>query len=193
MTTNQFSSSIDNLIDQIDQNHDLNVCAKCLCASDNLFILTCNHFVCLECIEKSIDDNNYKNCPSCNSILTKNLHKIYSGFLADPVAKLAYYHDIRIGNIVWCYGGNDHNWLYSKDHSNQLNDAYKLYEMDEDKDNILELQIGQNMPTYIIDFNEMVQYQKMAPNKRRPVSFFKFRSLSDLKKNKIIGVSGKLL
>jgi hypothetical protein len=200
---------IDNLIDQIDQIEQdnegtNNMCVKCLCISDYLYAISCGHTICLECIETLIGENNYQKCPICKNVLTNNLQKIYSEFLADQVAKLAYYHDIHIGDYLWSYGGNGHNWLYSKAHCIQLTTALQNYNNSNDSndqsssDNTdsqteLQLQIGNNIETYIVDVDVLVQYPKNHPNKRRDVQHFKFKSNSTLKKYKIIGVAGKLL
>ncbi|XWV26072.1 zinc finger protein [Tupanvirus soda lake] len=194
MSSNE-NNPIDDIIDQIDQDN-IDTCTKCLCHSNNLLSLSCGHFICLTCIESLIDDNKYQNCPTCNTVLTKNLHIMYTQFLADPVAKLAYYHDIHIGDILWWYGGNGHNWLYSKDQCAQLNTAFEIYdESNNDDDSLVELQIqtGNTIHTYVVDFANRTQYPKNTPNKQRPISCFKFKSASDLKKNKIIGIAGKLL
>ncbi len=197
------TNSIDNLIDQIDQidqndqNNTINLCIKCMTVPNNLFKLSCNHLICIGCIENLIDNDNYKNCPGCNVVLTKNLYKVYSKFLADPIAKLEYYHNIKLGDNLWWYGGNDHNWLYSKNQTDHISNAYNSYinEDDDDDDHEIELQIqvGQTLQTYIIDFENEIQYQKSMPSKKRPIGIFKFKSFSDLKKNKIIGIAGKLL
>src|SRR5437016_3212073 len=142
MSTISQANPIDNLIDQIDQSTDTNSCCKCFCQSDHIFSMSCNHIICLECMETLIDDHNYKNCPSCNCILTKTLHNMYSDFLADPVAKLSYYYDIHIGDKLWWYGGNGHNWLYSKDQCDQLNSAFQAYQdNDQDEDGVSEFEL----------------------------------------------------
>jgi hypothetical protein len=188
-------NSIDNLIDQIDKNFETDLCCKCLCRSNQLFYLRCSHCICLKCIEKLINEKKINSCPACNHALTKNLHKIFSNFIADPIAKLSYYHDIHKNDVIWWYGGNSHNWLYSKYQSTQLNDAYQTYQNDNSGNNqtSLQIQIDNTVQTYVIDFDELVQYSIAAPNKKRPISCFEFTSLSDLKKNNIIGISGKLL
>ena len=187
------SNPIDNLIDQIDQNTNTNSCCKCLCQSDHIFTISCGHLICLECIEILIDENNYKKCPLCDHLLTKPLQKIYSDFLADPVAKLSYYYNIHIGDVLWWYGGNSHNWLYTKDQCEQLNSAFHNYEEDDEDEVELQIQTGSSMQVYVVDFERLIQWPKTTPDKQRPVSHFKFKSASDLKKNKIIGIAGKLL
>ena len=190
------NNPIDDLIDQIDDGENSDICVKCVCHANHLFNMSCGHLVCMACIETLIDENNYKACPSCHNILTKNLHKLYSDFLADPVAKLSYFHNINIGDILWLYGGNSHNWLYSKEHCDLLNEAFENYETSNDSNvstKELQIQMETHVETYVINFDTQKQYPKNTPDKKRNISSFTFNSLSDLKKKKIIGIAGKLL
>ena len=200
MITNNSDNSDNNLdtfIDQIDNNTKIHTCCKCLCFSNHLLEMSCNDFICLECCENMINENNYKNCPNCNTFLTKNIHKIFSDFMTNPLIKLEYYHDISIDDMVWAYGGNGHNWLYSKENCNQIEAAYKLFESNNNSDQIstidIQIKMGNKTETYQLDFNEMEQYPKNNRNKSRIITSFKLKSINDLKKNKIIGVAGKLL
>jgi len=187
---------IDNLLYQID-NEELQSCSKCKYQTKCLFKISCNHYICVKCIENSIDNCDYNLCPICNQILTKNLHDIFSEFLNDPISKLSYYHDINIGDIVWLYSGNGHNWLYSYENCSILNAAFDIYlSSDTYQANSkveLQLNIGGNVESYIVDFDEQIQYPKNSYNKKRNISTFKLKSVSDLRKNKIIGIAGKLL
>jgi hypothetical protein len=184
----------DDLIDQIDDGVTIDICGKCVTQTKNLIKISCNHFICLDCIEILIDDEKYDNCPMCNILLTKNLHKIYADFLADPILKLQHYFGINIGDILWYYSGNGHNWLYTKDVCNQLNTAFEKYDVDGISSTTkIQITVGNAIQTYVVDFVSSSQYSENTPNKQRNISSFKLKSLSDLKKYKIIGVSGKLL
>jgi len=188
------NNPIDDLIDQINDSEESNTCSKCLCQSKYLFKMSCTHFICLECVELLINENNYKSCPLCAAVLQKNLHKIYGTFLIDPVAKLSYYHGINIGDVLWYYGGNGHNWLYSKDQCQQLTTAYNNYKLlNGENSTELQIQIGNNFETYVIDFDSNTQYPKNTPNKQRDIFHFTFKVVADLKRNKIIGITGKPL
>ena len=193
MSNNQ--NPIDTLIDQIDQHDNVDTCGKCLCAATDLLKTSCNHIICMECSEAAINANEYKTCPICNINLTKNIHKLFTEYLNNPVNKLRYYHDIHIGDMLWYYNGNGHNWLYSNEHSKIIEAAYHQY-----LDNIsapstveIDIQIGNQVQIYIIDFENNNQYSKKDPNKKRDIACFKLTTLNDLKKNKIIGVAGNLL
>ena len=183
---------IDDLVDEFDDNEihgQTSGCCKCSDETKKLFPISCQHLICLDCIEELIDEGQHKKCPLCQSILTKNLHKIFSEFLINPVSKLSYYYDFNLNDKLWCYTGNGHNWLYTKEQCDEINDA-----MDSDNPCFeLNIKIGNHMETYVIDFDDGVQYPKNNPNKRRSIWQFQFNSLSDLKKNKIIGVAGKIL
>ena len=191
------SNPIDDLIDQIDENEQTITCIKCLCHAKRMLPLSCNHVICISCMEISINDKNYKNCPGCSNPLMKDLNKIYSEYLENPISKLEYFYDMNVGDLLWYYTGNGHNWLYSKQHCNELNTVYEKYaeEGHDDPDDCdystIELQIGSQ--TYVVDLASLCQYPKNAPNKSRGISSFKLKSINDLKKNKIIGVAGKLL
>lgn len=186
---------IDTLLDQIDQHDNIETCGKCLCAVTDLLKTSCNHTICLECSEAAINASEYKTCPICNVNLNKTIHKLFTDYLANPVNKLRYYHDINIGDMLWYYNGNGHNWLYSKEHSAQIEDAYDEYTNDTDSPSTvdIDIQIGNQVQTYVIDFKNNNQYSKKDPNKKRGVVCFKLNTLNDLKKNKIIGVAGNLL
>lgn len=212
MALNQ-SNPIDDVIDQIDENsvEEENSCIKCTEQPDQLFKLSCNHLICIKCVESLIDQNEQNVCPLCHQTLTKNLCKLYSDFLANPVAKLSYYHDINVGDTLWAYGGNGHNWLYSKEHCDHLNDAHEQFQNSENNDHSsnsasdsddsesdfsateLLIQTGNSMVTYIIDFDLGVQYPKNSPNRHRNIFSFVFNTAADLKTYKIAGVAGKAL
>lgn len=186
------TNPIDDLVDDIDNNEihgQINGCCKCSNEIKKLFPISCQHLICLDCMEELIDDGQHKKCPLCQSVLTKNLHKIFSEFLINPVSKLSYYYNFNIGDILWCYAGNGHNWLYRKEQCDTINNA-----IDNDEEEVeLQIPINNHMETYVIDINTGLQYQKNNPNKQRNIWSFQLNGSSDLKKNKIIGVSGKLL
>ena len=174
------------------QSTDHNSCAKCSEQFSHLFTLSCVHEICMECMETLIDENKYTQCPTCHNVLTKTLHQIYSDFLGNPLAKLSCYHDIRVGDELWYYGGNGHNWLYSKDQCVIINNAYDEYENDDGATKVeLQIQMGNIVQTCIIDFDTDTQYLKTSPNKKRPISHFEFTDLSDFENNKIVGIAGK--
>lgn len=185
------NSPIDDLIDQLDidvgNTISMNICCNCF-SINQLYQISCSHYVCITCIENLIKTNAHTQCPQCSSPLTKDLCKIFSDFIKDPVSKLAYYYNINKGDVLWYYEGNTNNWLYTKDHCDKINNVYKSADS-------VELQIPSSMSTqtYIIDTYENVQYPKHSPHKQRSIGFFTYNSIADLKKHKIIGVSGKLL
>lgn len=187
---------VDDLITQIDQNDTVPVCNKCLYATPDLVKTSCNHFLCLSCMEKAIETGEYKKCLICNIDLTKNIHKLFTDYLVNPMNKLSYYHDIHTGEMVWYYEGKGHNWLYSKEHCRELEDAYQLYEDSDDGENEtceIEIPIGSGTEVYVINFSSLTQYPKNDPSKKRKISCFALNSISDLRHNKIIGIGGKLL
>lgn len=190
---NDTGNPIDDLVDDFDDNDEINanIAGCCACGNETkkLFDISCHHSICMDCMEQLIDDGLYKNCPACQSPLAKNLHKIFSEFLINPVSKLSYYYDFNIGDKLWCYAGNGHNWLYTKDQCDKINRAAD----DDDPTFDLDIQVGNHVETYVIDFDVEIQYQKNNPDKKRSIWCFTFHSLADLKKNKIIGVGGKLL
>lgn len=189
------NSPIDVLIDKFNATVINRECIKCE-NDDKLFKMSCKHLICVPCMEDLINQNNYEKCPSCNSVLTRNIQKIFLEFISNPISKLNYYHNININDRVWYYSGNGHNWLYSNENNCQLNQAFDKYEeIKEDSlsQTQIQLSINNEIKTYVIDFELMVQYQKDNPSKARDVLNFKLTSKNDLKKNKIIGVAGKLL
>ena len=190
---------IDILIDQIEENDNIDTCAKCLCATANLLKTACNHTICLECIETSINENDYNNCLVCKAILPKNLHKMFKDYLDNPLNKLSYYHNMVLGDTLWYYEGNGHNWLYSKEHCIEIEEAYAIYD-DDESDNVtppdsleIQINIGGKIDIYVINFSILKQYSKNSPTKKRNISCFKLNTINDLKKNKIVGVAGQLL
>lgn len=190
---------IDDLIDQIDESSQENSCCKCFSGETNtskLLKMSCEHLICLACTDTLINTSEYEKCPSCQITISKNLHKLFSEYMVDPKSKLAYYHDIHVGDVLWLYNGNGHNWLYSKQHSQKINTAFEEYESTQNSilsTMEIEIKIGNKIETYVIDFDAQVQYQKTAPNKQREISCFTYKSVADLKKNKIIGIAGKML
>lgn len=184
---------IDTLIEQIEEQ-SVSTCGKCLCGTTNLVKTSCNHTICLECVESLIDNNEHNNCPVCKGQLQKNLHKIFTEHLGNPLNNLQYYHDMIIGDVLWYYEGNGHNWLYSKEHSIDIDDAFAKFEEGEGPPTTeIKIEINGKTETYIINFDTNKQYPKNSPNKKRGVSCFKLNSINDLKKNKIVGIAGKLL
>jgi hypothetical protein len=178
---------IADLIDQIDEANE--ICAKCTTQTKHLQQLSCNHVVCMDCIISGIPVYDNTKCLVCQSVLTQSLDKIHADFFGSIVSKLSYYHNINIGDILWYYCGNNHNWLYT--HENCL----ILEKSSEDSLSEIELNIlidGVNAP-YTIDLDKMVQYPKNSSNKQRRIENFEFRSLSDLRKHNIGGVAGKLI
>lgn len=184
----------DTVIEQIEQNDKPITCEKCLCGTTNLLKTSCNHTICLECIESLIEAKDYTHCTICQGLLQKNLHKMFTEYLANPLNNLQYCHDMVCDDILWYYEGNGHNWLYSKENCIDIDDAFQKYNQD-DGPSTLEIKIDLNgkSETYIVDFENKKQYPKNAPNKKRGISYFKLKSINDLKKYKIIGVAGKLL
>ena len=79
---------------------------------------------------------------------------------------------------------NSHNWLYTRQQSIQLIQAYEQYKTIDDLSEIhMQIIINNNPKTYVIDFVEMVQYQQNDMNR--------IRNASKLTTNKIIGITGK--
>lgn len=176
-------------------------CAKCSNIGEFGFHISCNHYICLDCAQLLIDNNDYKTCPLCKNTLATNLHTIFADFLISPVGKLIYHYDFLINDTLWYYAGNNHNWLYSKEDCNILNNAFMEYQdkVDDtsDSDSIsediskCELTVGPNSETYVIDFNKEIQYPKKFPNKVRTVSNFVFNNMNSIDNKKIIGVAGQ--
>jgi hypothetical protein len=199
----QANNNIDALIEQNDIDTN-DTCCHCL-SSESLFKISCQHFICLACCELLIKKNKYTNCPQCATKLSTDLQTIFMSAISNPMTKLSYYHNFSVGDIVWAYNGNGHNWLYSKEISDQIQDAYLAYdnqsndssnESDDDESNStveINIMINNKPEIYVIDFGTVTQYPKNNPNKSRGILTFKLDSVKDLKKNKIIGVAGQLL
>lgn len=176
---------LDELSEQIDINETIKTCDKCLHHSNFLFNLSCIHIICMECLQIAITNNNANYCPVCQHSLLNNLMMISNKFLNNLVSRLGYYHNININNTVWAYSGINHNWLYTSEQCKQINSAFN--------NSLSKLKICINDDTYIINFDTLTQYSEKKPTAKRKIFSFKFNSLSDLKKNKIIGVAGKYL
>lgn len=190
-------NNIDSLLDQMD-DATTNNCCQCLCNSNYLLKLSCDHSICLDCSNHLIESNSTTNCPQCRTILVKRIDVFFAEYMTNPIIKLAHYHKINIGDMVWAYKGNGHHWLYSKEHCDQIEGAFEQFDETDTSDGELdELEITINIndqpEIYVIDFQAMEQYQKNAPHKRRGVFSFELKSKKDLTKNKIIGVAGSLL
>jgi hypothetical protein len=185
---------IDDLIDQIDDNAQNDLCCECHLASAHKEILSCGHQLCYSCMEALIEKATVNNCPGCSVVLTKNLHKIFAEILKNPVIKLSYYHQIDQGDQLWYYSGNNHNWLYSAEHCQILTAASENTDSEEEISEVeLKITTGPITETYVVSIDDLVQYPKSFPNKIREIGTFHFKSATDLKKHKIIGVAGKLL
>ena len=188
---NSETNAIDDIIDQVDGDIINDVCMKCLSNSKYRLQTSCNHIICLTCTEELIKSNKCNHCPFCNNMLSKNLTILFTEYLNNPITKLGYYHNIHQNEMLWMYHGNGHNWIYSHENCLQLEEAYQKYQ--DTDEYLIELQVGNPPETYIIDFDNMQQYPKKSPKHKRMISSFQFKNINDLKKNKIIGVAGKLL
>lgn len=210
------SGNIDALLDQMD-NDIPNNCCVCLSIIENLLILSCGHHTCLKCADILINSNKTINCPTCQIQLTINIKKLLASALLDPLKKLNFYHNISIGDILWGYRGSGHNWLYSKENCDIIENAYQQFENTSDNDehgdesddensdengendginkNTVEIIINMNGSNkiYVINFDKQIQYPKNTPHYKRKIFTFTLKSKRDLEKNKIIGVAGQLL
>lgn len=183
--------NIDSLLDQISDN-TVNVvnCCECGVYSQFLIKLECKHLICADCAGTFVSENNFKKCPSCGITLSKNIEKHYRDYISNPLINLITNHSINIGEFVWAYsGGSGHYWLYCADHIKQLEEA------DSNGDSLVELEIALPSGTeiYVVDLDQMKQYPKNSPSKKRFVTKFLLQSKKDLSKNKIIGINGKFL
>ena len=201
------SNPIDSLINQIDDDISVNIksCIKCHDHAGHLYEMSCSHCLCQNCTTTQIANKKIKTCPSCHVTLTKDLNTLVTEHKsALKVTKLADEYGMDIGDTLWLYGGNSGNWLYSEHICNQLNLAYETFNFatanqsdsdSESDDNIAnhQIEIQINTVPYIVDFKNRIQYQKNNSSKHRSISWFKFKSASDLKKYNIVGVAGKPL
>lgn len=185
------SDNIDELINQID-TIDPEQC--CYCHSNTNFstmlTLSCSHQLCLCCTEELVNQNNINQCPTCHINLITPISQLFS----NPLIKLEYHHNILPNEMVWAYKGQNHNWLYTKDISDQIEEAYKIFDEDDSqsKINIIIKTNGVDQ-IYVVDFSSMAQYPKKFPHKKRNIFPFMLKSKKDLDKNRIIGVAGNLL
>lgn len=192
---NKNINPIDDLVDQLDMNETVKTCDRCLHHSKYLFNLSCCHVVCMECIEKLVKEDCTDNCPLCQQTLLKKLSTIASNFFSNPLSRLEYYYGMNVGDILWAYSGNNHNWLYTKEQCEKINSAFDRFLESSESDSFIELKakVGDVDEIYIIDFDSLIQYPKKNPQAKRKILAFELNSLTDLKKNKIIGVAGKYL
>lgn len=187
---------IDNLIDQINQNANILTCSKCLSEHKYLLEESCGHYICLNCSELIISKGNYNVCAVCENILDQNLHKMYTEYLSNPIKSLSYRYNINVGDMLWYYQGQGHNWLYNKEQSDYIEEQFKKYEKSQGKNSSkigINTEINGKNVEYIIDLKTLKQYPLNNPSSPRNISCFKLKNIADLKKNKIIGVSGRLL
>ena len=193
-------NQIDLLVDQIDNDYD-RTCDKCIYQTKFLNKVSCNHFICLGCSEELTNSNKYTTCPVCQSDLKEDLKAIFSRAMKNLITKLDYCYQMQVEDILWYYCGNSHNWLFSRNHCEILNNAFIEYAKDKQKTTV-EIQLEtlsatETVPaggeTYVIDFTSLCQYPKNNPKKKRTVSYFKLKGASDLRKNKIVGIAGKLI
>ena len=183
-------NAVDQLLNQIDDITINEICCSRCSKTEWLYTLSCNHTICLDCIIDLNNNNNTDCCPTCNVVLTKNLKSLYKSFKNDPMAKLSYYHNIKKGDVVWCYAGYNNFWFYSKDKCAYFEEKYADYEAGLNN-GLIPFKI--QGVDYILDLDNVIQYQLNAKNKRRPINRFVLNSLNDLKTSKIIGIEGKLL
>lgn len=194
--TNLATSSFDALIANIDDNINNSACLKCQLHNNLLIELDCGHNICINCTNSIISNNiNVSTCPSCYAPLAQDMTQLLAKCMSDPVMKLSFYHKINIGDTLWYYSGNNRNWLYSKDHCDQITKVYDLYtKTNSDTYSTVQIQIATPvLETYIIDFEFDVQYNIKFPNKQRNIYHFTYNSGDDLKTHKIIGVAGTFL
>jgi hypothetical protein len=188
---------IDNLIDQVDQNSIPKICNKCSCSTKHLLKESCGHYICIQCAESLILKDVYNNCTVCNTQLVKNIYRLYTEYFENPINRLSYHYGINTGDMVWCYQGQGHNWLYCKEQSDYLEEQFQKIEKSgcnsESLKIPIQIEINGSKQDYIVDFAKLKQYPKNMPSKSRNISCFKLKNVSDLKKNKIIGVGGRVL
>lgn len=116
-------------------------------------------------------------------------------------------NDANASQLLWYYKGNNKNWLYTPYQTTLINQNFtrnqqnvqsnsdsEVSEELEVSDNFelfqIDVIIGQETKTYVIDLNNMVQYPLGSPNNRRSIDFFNYDSDS-LKRYKIVGISGQ--
>lgn len=188
--------NIDVLLNEVDENamivasNNSQTCVQCHVESKHKLRLDCKCYLCLDCSNDCINNDDFKKCPHCTRILTTDINVCYENYVSKPIVNLDLNFGIQTGSYVWAYaGGHGHNWLYSIDHIKQLEEADENNEWGAD----LDIDIQGTTKTYKVVFDDMVQFPDGYPNRGRNVIRFLFQSKKDLKQNKIIGVAGKLI
>jgi len=153
--------------------------------------MSCSHHICLDCADNLVDQGLVYSCPGCGILLIEKLGQLFEQAMSNPMTRLSYCYEFSEGDRVWCYGGNQHNWLYSKEHCDLINEGY-----DEDGDDPyfvnIDIDVNGNVITYVIDVTNGEQYPENAPQKVRPVTNF-ILDRENLALHKIIGVAGTKL
>ena len=169
--------------------HSLNACIKCnLNKESALLKLSCGHILCEFCIQKFIGQTQSDFCPKCSVSLASNMQTL---LMTHKKSNSSF----NPGDILWTYEGrNGNQWLYTKDQCDLIESSFTQYEM-HDSDTLMDISLFtldiNPGNSYILDFEEMVQYPSNDSTKKRSLNRIIYGSEDDIVDNNIVGISGK--
>ena len=166
-------------------------CAVCLQNCVHPVKLNCHHIFCFLCVKGVTTQG--KRCPMCR-------REISPGYLDKPnlvtstAQNTLYTEKVNISNddsFSWFYEGRNGWWEYEERAATELEVAYKkAIDTGNEQNSNLKFDCGKSELLiagilYVIDFEQMVQFRKHAPQKQRKIKRDKLQNVSDYK-----GVAG---